>query len=246
MRCEEHAQDVGNGGNEALEFLDEVFWVWNREDQNDSLDYGPAVVENASNNTSGQDVLEVEEGCEPDEMGAWLFDWVKLHATVALVSWDLSVSSCSKVVSSFSAVFGLNMHDLVINDLFLNGNALAIGVLDEVNIALIVLLCAETWNSHYLSLEVFAVETLRVLLSSDVGDLLTEIAFVGMSTVSVIVMGTPKLEVRFVSSGIVYTLALWFMKSREIKSNHNIITSLPDSVDNFSSIILTILCAVII
>lgn len=149
-------------------------------------------------------------------MRAWLLNWVELNATVAFVSWDLSVSSGREVITSFCAVLCLNVHNLVISDLFLDGNTFAIAVLDEVNVTFIILLCAKTGDSHDLSFEVLAIEALRVLLSSDICNLLAEVAFVWMTIVSVIVVRAPEFKVRFLSSWVVNTLAFWLMKSREI------------------------------
>jgi len=63
-----------------------------------------------------------------------------------------------------------------------------------VHIALVIGLGTKARNSHGLSLKIFSVEALRILLSSDVSNLLTEEALV-VGTMSSIVMRTPKLEV---------------------------------------------------
>ena len=94
-----------------------------------------------------------------------------------------------------------------------SGGALAIGVLDEVDIALVVSLRAEARDSHDLPLEVFAVEALGVLLPPDVGHLLTKVALIWMSAVPVVIVRAPELEIRLLGSWVVDACAFWLMQS---------------------------------
>jgi len=61
-----------------------------------------------------------------------------------------------------------------------------------------------------LLLMVLSVEAFTVLLSSDVGGLVSEEALISGS-VSAVIMGAPVLKVRFISTWLLDTLALWLM-----------------------------------
>ena len=63
-----------------------------------------------------------------------------------------------------------------------------------------------------LSLVVLSVEALTVLLSSDVGGFVSEEALISRS-VSSVIMWAPVLEVRFVCTWLLDTLALWLVKT---------------------------------
>lgn len=76
----------------------------------------------------------------------------------------------------------------------LNEFTLSSFVHDIVHIALIIGFCAQAWNSHGVSLKVFAVEAFAILLSSNISGLLSEETFV-VGSVSAIVVRTPKLEI---------------------------------------------------
>jgi hypothetical protein len=97
-------------------------------------------------------------------------------------------------------------------------------VADVVHVAFVISLCAGTRHSHGLSLKVFTVEALGVLLSPDVCDLLTKEALV-VGSVPSIIMWAPELEVRVLCSCLVNVLASWLMESREVKCDHDVLTS---------------------
>jgi len=113
--------------------------------------------------------------------------------------------------------------------------AFATFVPDIIHITLIISLGTSAWYSHCLSFEVFPIKAFRFLLSSYVSNLLSKEAFVTRSMSSIIVWA-PELEVGVFSSWLVYVFAPWFMKSGEVKSDHDITTSvsLTSNITTFS------------
>lgn len=104
-----------------------------------------------------------------------------------------------------------------------------------VHITLIISIGTSAWYSHGLSFEIFPIEAFRFLLSSNVSNLLSKEALVTRSMSSIIVWA-PKLEVGVFSSRLVDVFASWFMKSREVESDHDITASvsLTSNVTSFT------------
>jgi hypothetical protein len=71
-----------------------------------------------------------------------------------------------------------------------------------VDVTFVVCFSTKAWNSHGCPFELFSVETLRFLLSSDISDLLTKEAFVG-ATMTTVVMRRPKFIVRLLSAWVI-------------------------------------------
>ena len=125
-----------------------------------------------SNNCDG---LKVENGGNKSDTAAWFSVWVKLDASIAHVSWDLSVSLGDVIETLKGAVFFL-LGSMLISTTFewiLNDFALSSLVQNVVHIAFIVGICTQAWDSHCISLKVLAVETFAILLSSNVSGLLS-------------------------------------------------------------------------
>ena len=89
-----------------------------------------------------------------------------------------------------------------------------------------------------MSFEVFTVEALGVLLSSDVSDLLSQEALVGRAMSSVI-MWAPQFKVRPILACIIHSLAHWLMKPSKVKGDHNIISILLTYVEALVVILLS-------
>lgn len=213
LRGQEHVQDASDWSDERLDLIEQVFRVWDRQHKHECLNDWPSVVEHGNHNSYRYYGLEIQESGEPDEVRARFLDWFELETAVALVSWYLSVASGRVMESCLGAVLGVDVHDLRVLDLLFDRGALAIGVLDEVDIALVVSLRAEARDSHDLPLEVFAVEALGVLLPPDVGHLLTKVALIWMSAVPVVIVRAPELEIRLLGSWVVDACAFWLMQS---------------------------------
>ena len=122
--------------------------------------------------------------------------WVELNATIALVTWDLSITLSNIVETFCSAVILL----VLSSECTLSAERISNKLTrtrfahDVVDVAFVVCLSADTGLSHGLTDHIFTVEALGFLLSSYISGLLTEETFVG-GAVSAIIVGRPELEV---------------------------------------------------
>lgn len=204
-----------------------MLWIWNRKDEDDSLEDWPSVIENDSQKSNDSHSLQIEEGSDKSETGTWLSDWIELVTSLARVSWDLSISLRDIVESFESAVlfFLSKVSILRIFERILDNVAFSSLIFDVVHVTFIIGFSANASCVDGLLFVVLSVEAFTVLLSSDVGGFVSEEALISRSMSSVI-MRAPVLKVRFISTWLLDTLALWLMKTREIKSDHHIVSKL--------------------
>lgn len=204
-----------------------MLWIWNRKDEDDSLENWPSVIHDYSQKSDNSHGLQVEEGSDESETGAWLSDWVEFETSLAGVSRDLSIS-LGEIVESFESavLFFLSKGSVLrVFERILDDLAFSSLVSDVIHVTFIIGFGANARGVEGLSLVVLSVEALTVLLSPDVGGFVSEEALISRS-VSSVVMWAPVLEVRFIRTWLLDTLALWLVKTREIKSDHDIVSEL--------------------
>jgi len=135
---QEAVDKAERGSDEALDECDGVLWIWDRKDEDDSLEDWPSVVQDYSQKSNHPDCLQVEEGSDKSETGTWLSDWIEFETSLAGVSWDLSVS-LGEIVESFEGAvlfFLSKVSVLRVFERILDGFAFASLVSDVVHVAL--------------------------------------------------------------------------------------------------------------